>query len=188
MESINKSTGEITQGELNKVELVKIIRPNGTIRLQQDFSFCPTMAEQHTAHLSNLNYLMDKYQPDELDAYLAARAQYRREIIGHDFSNEPSLQDAKNVVYQSRKAFEELPEDIKRNFKNHVEFLKFIDNPGNQDKMIKMGLLKPKQIEDLVIKDGTVTQPSSNADDVGGEGPAKAKQPSSKSSRSSVAE
>jgi len=105
------------------------------------------MAEQHTAHLSDINYLMQRFQPDELAAYIAARSQYRREILGHDFSQEPSLQEAKNITYKLKQEFENLPDDVRVNFKNHVEFLKFIDNPANQEKMIKLGLMTKREIQ-----------------------------------------
>lgn len=170
-DTLNTETGELIPANLlNKVIVKEERRKDGSLRISYDYQYCPTMAEQHTAHLSDINYLMEKYQPDELDAYLAARAQYRREIVNHDFSIEPDLQSAKNTVYQSIQAFNLLPDDIKRHFKNHVEFLKFIDNPDNQDKMIKMGLLKPKQIEDLIIKDepvnvATQTQRTQDAKD-----------------------
>lgn len=143
----------LDQGELNKVLVRETRRENGSLRIQQDFSFCPTMAEQHTAHLTDLNYLIKKYKPDELASYIAARSQYRQEIIGHDFSTEPDLQEAKNLTYYMKKNFEALPEEIKKNFSNHIEFLKFIDNPANQEKMIKLGLLKPAEIKQLTDPD-----------------------------------
>lgn len=139
-------------GKLNEVIYVETRRENGTLRIQQDFSNCPTLAEQHTAHLTNINYLMEKYKPDELAAYIAARAQYRQEILGHDFSQEPNLQEAKNIILRSRQEFDSLPDDIRLSFKNHLEFLKFIDNPENVDKMIKLGILTPKQVDNLQIK------------------------------------
>lgn len=146
---VDKTTGEETQGKLNEVIKVVTRRPNGTLRIQQDFRFCPTMAEQHTAHLTDLNYLIEKYKPDELAAYIAARSQYRTEVLGHDFSQELSMQEARNVIYRSQQEFEALPEEIRSSFRNHLEFLKFIDNPANADKMIKLGLLKPQQVEAL---------------------------------------
>lgn len=138
----------------NALEITKK-RPNGTLRIQQDFSHCPTLTEQHTAHLTDLNYLIAKYKPDELAAYIAARNQHRIEILGHDFSQELNLQEASNVVYRSRKAFEELPEEIKSHFRNHVEFIKFIDNPKNVEKMIEMGLLTKTQIDQIKIEKET---------------------------------
>lgn len=144
---INQETGEVLEGELNKVIIHHTKRPDGSIRVQHDFSNCPSMAEQHTAHLSDLNYLISKYKPDELSAYLAARNNYRQEIVGHDFTKEPDLQEGKNIAYKLKKAFNDLPEEIKNQFKNHVEFLKFIDNPANAEKMVKLGLLTKKQIQ-----------------------------------------
>lgn len=159
MSKISKQ-GVIAEGKLNEIKYVISKRKNRTTRIQQDFEFCPTMAEQHTAHLTDINYLMERYKPDELAHYIAARNSYKQEIIGHDFSQEPSLQDAKNAVYKSQQAFNSLPNDIKYHFKNHVEFLKFIDNPANQEKMVKLGLLKPKQIEDLTNLEKVTTQPA----------------------------
>ena len=148
-EHVNKQTGEITQHKLNEVITIITKRKNGTTRYQQDFQNCPTLTEQHTAHLTDINYLIEKFKPDELAAYMAARAQQRTEIIEHDFSQEPSLMEAKNIVYRSQQEFEGLDPEIKQSFKNHVEFLKFIDNPANAEKMLKLGILTKKQISTL---------------------------------------
>lgn len=148
---IDPQTGEIMEGKLNQVVYVETRRPDGSLRIQQDFRFCPTMAEQHTAHLTNLNYLVEKFKPDELAAYIEARNQYRREIEGHDFSREPNLQEAKNIVYQSRQEFEKLPDEIKMQFKSHLEFLKFVDNPSNEQTLIKLGLITQAQVDKIKI-------------------------------------
>lgn len=145
-----KKQEEIIQdmGKLNQINTITTVRPfNKSVRIQQCFENCPTLTEQHTAHLSDINYLMEKYKPDELAQYIAARNNMRSEIIGHDFSKEPNFQEAKNEVYYLKKAYQQLPEEIKNQFKNHVEFLKFIDNPANQEKMIKLGLMTKKEIE-----------------------------------------
>lgn len=142
--------GVISEGKLNEVIKVVKFRPNGSMRIQQDFQYCPTLTEQHTAHLTDINYLMEKYKPDELAAFIAAKSQHRQEIMDHDFSQEPSLQEAKNIVYRSKQEFDSLPVEITQNFRNHVEFLKFVDNPANQEKLIKLGLLKQKQIDNLL--------------------------------------
>lgn len=145
-----KNDGVIASGVLNQVIIKRTVRENGTIREQQDFSFCPTLAEQHTAHLTNINHLIKKYKPDELQAYIQARALSRQEIVGHDFSSEPSLQEARNIIYKSKQEFENLPEELKSSFKNHLEFLKFIDIPANADKLVKFGLATKKQIETII--------------------------------------
>jgi len=147
-EIIDADTGLIEeQGVLNEVIEIHSRRADGSLRIQLDFRNCPTMAEQHTAHLSDINYLISRYKPDELANYIAARNQYRREILGHDFTVEPDLQTALNIRYKLKEAFDRLPDHIKDNFKNHVEFLKFIDNPANQEKMMKLGLMTKEEIE-----------------------------------------
>lgn len=150
--------GVVSSGKLNEVRYVTEKRPNGTLRIQQDFEFCPTMAEQHSAHLTDINYLIERYKPDELAAYMAARHQYRQEILGHDFSTEPSMQDAMNIVYRSKEEFKQLPEEVQQSFKNHVEFLKFIDNPANAEKMLKLGLLTKRQLSNLTAPVTDTTQ------------------------------
>lgn len=159
-EKINFDTGEVTAiglDVLNKVVVNESIRANGSLRIQQDFSNCPTMAEQHTAHLTNLNYLIDRYKPDELGAYLAARSQYRQEIVGHNFASEPSMQEAKNIAYRSRSAFEALPDNLKNQFKSHLEFLKFADIPSNAQKLIDLQILTPKQLQSILISDSQIS-------------------------------
>lgn len=160
-ETLNMETGEIKEvglEKLNKCIWKETRRPDGSLRIQQDFSNCPTLTEQHTAHLTDINYLIEKHKPDELAAYIAARNQYRQEIVGHDFSVEPNLQEAKNIVYRSQQEFESLPEKVKSSFKNHVEFLKFIDNPANAEKMIELGILTKRKVEALQSLDPVVKQ------------------------------
>lgn len=134
------------EGKLNEVVIIQKKRPNKSLRIQQDFEFCPTRTEQHSAGITDLNILIEKFTPDEVSAYIFQKNQARQEITGHDFTNEPSLQEAKNVHYALKQAYERLDPELKSNFKNHVEFLKFIDNPQNQEKMIKLGLMTQKEI------------------------------------------
>lgn len=132
--------------KLNEVIIKTEKRPNGTTRISYDYSNCPTLTEQHSGFMTDVNYLVNKYKPDELAAYIAARNSFRREILHHDFSAEPTFLDAKNLVYKLQTEFQKLPDEIRLQFKSHVEFLKFIDNPANQEKMIKLGLMTKKEI------------------------------------------
>lgn len=160
-EAFDEVTGEILpKEELNVVKEVLTYRPNGSVRIQQDFSNCPSLAEQHSAHLTDINYLIKRYKPDELAAYMAARAAYRSEILGHDFSLEYDLQTAKNVVARSRQEFEDLDPEVRKNFTSHLEFLKFIDNPANAEKMVKLGILTPRQVENLKVEEPAIAAKS----------------------------
>lgn len=147
-ETVNKITGEILDiSQFNKVIINETRRPDGSLDISQDFQNCPSMAEQDTGHLGDVNWLVANYQVDQLDAYLSHRASLRPEILGHDFSVEPELTQAHNIALNLKKNFESLDEEIKKNFKNHVEFLKFIDNPANAEKMLKMGLMTKREIQ-----------------------------------------
>lgn len=139
--------------KLDEVIIKETIRPNGTRRIQQDFSNCPTLAEQHTAHLTDINYLIKRYKPDELAMYLEVRSQHRKEILGHDFSQEPNLQEANNIIYKSKQEFNDLPDKIKSKFGNHLEFLKFVDNPANAEKLIELGILTRQKLDKIIIPD-----------------------------------
>lgn len=146
MKASQKETGLVSEGKLNEVKYIVTKRPNGRLRTQQCFENCPTLTEQHTAHLTDINYLIETYKPDELAAYIAAKNQHRQAVYGVDLSKEPSFQDAKNIMYQLKEGFKALPEEIRNQFSNHIEFLKFIDNPANQEKMLRLGLMTKKEI------------------------------------------
>lgn len=151
-ETFNKDTGEITltpPGKLNEMIVIETRRPDGSIRVQHDYQYCTSLTEQHNMHMTDVNYLIEKFKPDELAAYMAAKTQNRQEILNHDFSTEPSLQGAKNYTYQLKKDFDALPDEVRHNFKSPLEFLKFIDNPANAEKMVKLGLITKKQITNL---------------------------------------
>lgn len=154
---------EVKKIKLNEVIIKETKRADGSVRIQQDFTNCPSLTEQHSAHMGDLNYLINKFKPDELAAYMAQREIYRKEILGHDFSQEPELMDAKNHVYKLRKAFNELPDDVKRNFRGPVEFYSFIDNPANAETMVRLGLLTKKKVDELTAN--PAPSPSSNPDD-----------------------
>lgn len=145
-------------GKLHEVIHVEYQRADGSLFVGQDFQNCPTLAEQHSANETDLNYLIARYRPDELAAYIAAKSQHKQEIVGHDFSIEPDLQTGMNITYRLKKAYQGLSDEIKSQFRNHVEFLKFIDNPANQEKMIKLGLMTKTEIAEHVTPVTTPTQ------------------------------
>ena len=63
------------------------------------------------------------------------------------------MTESKNIIYRSKQEFEQLPDDVRMQFKNHLEFLKFIDNPQNVEKMLKLGILTKRQIDAVQISD-----------------------------------
>lgn len=142
-----------------KMQIVGGKRANGSRRIAFDYSECPSKVDPTGAKDTDLNYLVAKYTPNELANYIAARNMNRKPIEGHDFSQEPNLQEAKNEVLRLKYAFNDLKEDVKKQFRDVTEFLKFIDNPKNVDLMVKYGLLTKKEVEQFVEPTPTPTPP-----------------------------
>lgn len=119
-------------------------RPDGSTNVEYDYSQCENLTEQHTANLTDINYLIKKYTPDELSIYLASK--FRQPIEGWDFSKEPNLQESMNEIYRLKQAFQAFPEEIKNQFKNYADFVKYADNPANFEKLVKLGLIEQKPV------------------------------------------
>jgi len=141
---INRFSGEI-------VDSVPEGSKPGEYRIQQDFSDVPSHADQSQIHENNIAMMVEKYKPDELAAYLAAKNLNRQPIEDHDFSQEPELMHAMNSAYQIQKQFDELPDTLKNFFKKPAKFLEFCENPKNRAQVEKWGLAKksPELIEAL---------------------------------------
>lgn len=152
----------VSEGKLHEINYKFTKRENGSVRIQQDFEFCPSLTDQHSAKETDLNYLMEKFQPDELANYIVARSRSRPEITGYDFSQEPTLQEAKNEAYRLSEAFKTLPEEIQSTFKSVGKFLDYIDDEKNVDAMIKMGLLSRKKIEEIKADPTKTTNQTTN--------------------------
>lgn len=137
-------------GKLNELKIIKTIKGKRT-RVQLDFSNCVSRTDVSQAQATDINYLVKRYTPDELTSYITARNMYRQEIKEHDFSKEPNLQQAMNEVVEIKRIYNELDPSLKNQFVNHIEFIKFVNNPQNTEKLLKLGLMTKKEIE-------TVTQ------------------------------
>lgn len=148
--------------QLGEVIIHRSVRPNGTRRVALDFKNCPTMCEQHTAHLTDINYLVKTYAPDDLAMFLASRNQHRQEIKDHDFAVEPNLQEAKNHVYQITQVWESLDPSVKWRFKNPAEFAKFVSIERNAQLLMKNAILSETQVEAV---QGTATPAPAQAGD-----------------------
>lgn len=137
------------QGKLGEMLVIETERKGSGPRVQFDFKNCPTMTDQSSAFLTDINYLVQKFTPDELTQYLEQRNQYRQEILGHDFSQEPNYQDGLNRVVEIKKVLESMPDEIKMYCKNPLEFVKFLDDPRNQEILIRHKIITPKEIANV---------------------------------------
>jgi len=155
-EKLNHETGEVTEIPIHlfdKVIVQEGLRENGTYRYSLDFSNCVSRTDQSDLNSSNIDYLMEKFQPDELAVYLAQRNSHRIEITDHDFSQEPDAQGARNMLYESKQQYENLPPEVRNLFKTHLDFLKFVDNPSNAETMVRLGLATVRQIETIQMNE-----------------------------------
>ena len=142
-------------GKLDEVIVKTTIRKKGAKRrIREYYDACPSRTDPTGRWETDINHLIKKYSPDELAMYLAARNTHRQEITNHDFSNEPTLQDARHQLYKIGKVFENLPPEVKGRFGTPLEFMKFMDNPDNEEIMTKLGFVKKKDMES--VKDPTV--------------------------------
>jgi len=142
--------------QLNQVIVNEYMREDGSVAVEYDYQYCPSQTDQTQAHMSDLNYLVAKYKPDELAAYMAARNSYRQEVLGHDFSVEPSHMEAKNIIKNAEDLINRLPAHIRDSFRSPLDFVKFVDNPQNTEILVKSGLANLKEIQKIT---GPISEP-----------------------------
>lgn len=143
MENVDKETGEIMIEPKETATIVTFKREDGSVFWGQDFTGCISKTEPHHAKETDINYLVAKYKPDELAAYLIARNP--REPFFHDFSMEPGPQEARDLQYKIKSHFNKLPERLQQFFGTALEYLKFVDNPDNMSALKQLGLSKQNQ-------------------------------------------
>lgn len=113
-------------------------------RIITDYTNTVSRTDQHTLYANDLNELVKRYTVDELSMYIATKSIGKTPITGHDFSSEPSKQDAMNEVKRLKDAFEQLPTEVKQQFSGPLDFIKFVDDPKNMQRMISLGLMTEK--------------------------------------------
>lgn len=90
----------------------------------------------------DINTILKNYKKTGLLSHVS---QYQGKY--EDLSQPTDYQTALNLVIDAQLAFDTLPSQIRKQFQNDpAQFLNFVDNPENEDKMIEMGLLPPKTL------------------------------------------
>jgi len=112
---------------------------------------CP-IEEKRTRECSrgecDINNIMNKYiKTGVLAAKIRENPQYG------DFSTVVDFQHALDIVRKAEEQFECLPAKIKNRFRNRPEeFLEYVNNPENEQEMIKLGMAIPKEIVKEEVK------------------------------------
>lgn len=95
----------------------------------------PTRTQQHFREECNINSIMKRYQATG--------------VINHINKYEPhygdispmSFHEAQNTIATANSMFEELPSSARKQFKNDPKnFLEYVQDPANADKLVDMGL------------------------------------------------
>lgn len=99
----------------------------------------PSLAKQSFKKECDINHIMSKYLKTGLINHVAKYNGKYGESLPTDFD----YQDACNAVLEAQEIFMSVPSDIRRKFNNDpAEFLEFVKNPENIEKMYEMGLAK----------------------------------------------
>lgn len=63
-----------------------------------------------------------------------------------DFTGPESLMEALEIMREAEDAFMEMPGHVRQRFNNDpIEFMEFVDNNGNREEAIKLGLIFPPE-------------------------------------------
>lgn len=96
--------------------------------------FPATLTKQNHRNECNINYIMAKFQKTGIITHRTKYELQYDDVSGVDF------QTAMNMVKEGESMFAELPSKERKSFGNDpAKFLEWINNPENQDEMIKRG-------------------------------------------------
>lgn len=106
-------------------------------RVRKPFSVTgPSMTKQSFKRECDINVLLAKYRKTGFIDHLAKhQGQYA------DLPNGQSYHEAMNMILDAQESFNQLPSEIRNMFKNDPrEFLDFVDDPSNAEKLKDLGL------------------------------------------------
>ena len=112
----------------------------------------PGKTEQAHQEQCDINFILKDYHRTGLIKHAAKHEGRYDDVSSVDF------QDAMFLVTQAQQMFESLPANIRKRFGNDPgSFLEFTQDPGNQDEMQKMGIIKGN--DGLDINNAQVNSP-----------------------------
>lgn len=101
----------------------------------------PSLTQQSMAADADINNIMKKYiKTGVLPNMIKADPQYG------DFSSVPDLIEAHQIIAKAEEQFMALPSGVRKEFDNDPgNFLEFVHDPRNSDRLVKMGLTEPQK-------------------------------------------
>lgn len=107
---------------------------------------------------TDINKLLSRHQRAGTLSHLA---QYEAQYA--DFSDVPDLLTAQSRLAQGQKMFDELPSQVRREFKDQFEFFEYVNNPVNAGRLSELlpPLAEPgRQRPDVRRSAGSVANPA----------------------------
>jgi hypothetical protein len=92
--------------------------------------------EQAHKKQCDMNYILRNYQKTGLITHSKKYQGAYDDVEVQDFN------DAMLIVDKATNMYQDLPSNIRERFNGPVDFIKFVNNPGNADEMKRMGILR----------------------------------------------
>lgn len=133
------------------------------MRVQKKFTQ-PTLAQQHSKDEVDINNIMKRYRKTGIIDHVAKHQGNYGENDGIDYHQ------SMNIIRRADEMFLELPSQVRKEFGNNpAEFLDFVDNPANIEKLREMGLtntpITPTSTTSESPPDPSVDQPTKTPSD-----------------------
>lgn len=97
-----------------------------------------SLVQQASKDETDINRILAKYRKTGLITHTAKHQGFYGEFIGA-----PDYHEAMTAIAEANSMFEELPATVRKEFDNDPsEFLAFVQDPANSEKMYEMGLAK----------------------------------------------
>lgn len=99
----------------------------------------PTLTQQHQEEEANINTIVRRFGVTGHLPNIPVPPRYA------DFEDVFDFQSAQNLIRQAQESFDALPADVRHRF-NHdpAQFLAFVEAPGNEAELAKLGLRTPQ--------------------------------------------
>lgn len=109
-------------------------------RVQVDFSKAPSRAKQEFKKECDINNILAKFRRTGAITHL------RRHAPQFGIANGVTFAEAARVVAEGNSMYTELPSHIKSQFKGPQDFLEFVSNPENEDKVRELFGVDPAEV------------------------------------------
>ncbi|AXL15252.1 internal scaffolding protein [Microviridae sp.] len=110
-------------------------------RVQIDFADAKCTVQRQFKDECDINTVMRKFEKSGVVTHINERSQDYIDLIGVE-----DYHTSMNLIIEAQNLFDSIPAKIRRKFNNSpAYFLEFVQNPENEEELIKMGFAKAIQ-------------------------------------------